>query len=192
MKKKKKNKEFRPNWYYTLLGTVLIFFVFLPESKESLPTKVKEIRVSLSVDMVPVKGRKGEVAYRFGTTEYEAEFKILKGSVSTGNQGKLSELKKGQKVSLVIDESDVGKLGSGKNTVTVYGFGLEGKSLLTTQEFESNREKYGTRLSLLSFFLGCMLLLNGTTKIPIKINYILIGIFLGSFLLMRIFEFGIF
>ena len=63
---------------------------------------------------------------------------------------------------------------------------------MTQDEFYHNRDLYKVRMMIFCVFAALMLILNGLIKIPNKINSIIIGTFLGSIILMRIFEVGIY
>ncbi|MVO07753.1 hypothetical protein GOQ30_01080 [Flavobacterium sp. TP390] len=179
------------NWYFIIVG-ILIFYFGLTNNQETKQTELKKITVELYKDIIHVKGRKSSVDYKFWTKEYKNQFHILKGSITRGKHDVLSRLKGGQMVDLYLTPSDFENLSDAKEDITVIGISVQGNSLLSQDEFFHNQELYRLRLQIFSVFTALMLLLNGLTNIPKKVNYILIGTFTGAIIIMRIFEIGIY
>lgn len=95
-------------------------------------------------------------------------------------------------VNVEIDEVDLTALHSEQNEVIVYGLSANGRSILSTEEFRLNREKYDLRKRIIGVFTGFMFLVNGLSRVSAKYNYVVIGIFALVFLVMRITGFGIY
>ncbi|WP_289057728.1 hypothetical protein [uncultured Flavobacterium sp.] len=178
------------NWYFIFTG-ILILYLSLSYNLTSKKTELQEIRVELKNDIASAKGR-GTSDYKFWAKTFENRFNILNASVSKEKQDAVSNLKQGQKVDLLIKSSDLKKLSEGKEDVTVIGLSLNGNSLMTQDEFYHNRELYKIRQRTTAFFLAFMLFLNGLAKIPQKVNYIIIGVFIAAIIIMRFFEIGIY
>jgi len=183
-------KKSNLNWYFILVGILMLYFG-LSNNAISKKSELQEITVELQKDIVSAKGR-GTADYKFWTTNFKNRFNILNASVSKRKKGAVENLKKGQKVDLLIKSSDFKYLSEGKDEITVIGLSLNGNSLMTQDEFYHNRELYKIRQNIISLFLGFMLLLNGLAKIPQKINYILIGAFIAAIAIMRFLETGIY
>ncbi|MBL7915544.1 MAG: hypothetical protein JNL49_10915 [Bacteroidia bacterium] len=179
------------NWYFLVVG-IFILYISLTNNQTNRETELKKITVELYKDITLVKGRKSSVEYKFWTKEYNNQFNILNGSISKGKHEAISNLKGGQLVDLYISPSEFENLSHETENITVEGISLNGIFLMTQAEFYRNRELYKFRLEIFSVFTALMLLLNGLIKIPKKINYIIIGVFIGSIIIMRIFEIGIY
>lgn len=91
-------------------------------------------------------------------------------------------------VELFITTADLNNLSNGEEAIDVIGISQNGIPLMTTDEFYHNRDLYKVRLKIFSVFTSLMLILNGLKNIPKKINYIIIGTFIGAIIIMRIFE----
>ncbi len=185
-----KNKS-NINWYFILAG-VLALYVGLSNNQTRKQTDLRIITVELSKDIINVKGRRSSIDYKFWTKECRNQFTILNGSISRGKHEAISNLKSGQKVDVFITTTDYDKLGNKNEDIVIRGISLNGNSLMSQEEFFNNRKTYKIRLMIFSVFTGLMLLLNGLTKISNKINYLIIGTFVGVIILMRIFEFRIY
>jgi hypothetical protein len=179
------------NWYFLLAGFIILYFG-LTNNKSTQHSELKKLTVELYKDIANVKGRRSSVDYTFWTKEYKNQFNILDGSIARGKHETISNLKKGQKVDLYISTSDFENLSDEKEEITVIGISLFGNPLMKQSEFYHNRDLYKVRMMIFCVFAALMLMLNGLIKIPNKINYIIIGTFLGSIILMRIFEVGIY
>jgi hypothetical protein len=179
------------NWYFLLAGFIILYFG-LTNNKTTQHSELKKLTVELYKDIANVKGRRSSVDYTFWTKEYKNQFNILDGSIARGKHETISNLKKGQKVNLYISTSDFENLSDEKEEITVIGISLSGNPLMTQDEFYHNRDLYKVRMMIFCVFAALMLILNGLIKIPNKINSIIIGTFLGSIILMRIFEVGIY
>jgi hypothetical protein len=179
------------NWYFLIAG-VLILYLGLSNNQLTKQSKLQKITVELYKDITNVKGRRSSVDYKFWTKEYKNQFNILNGSINRGKHESIANLKGGQIVDLFITTSDLEKLSVGKEDITVRGINLYENSLMTTDEFYHNRELYRVRLKLFSVFTALMLILNGLTNIPKKLNYIIIGTFIGMIIIMRILGIGIY
>jgi hypothetical protein len=179
------------NWYFLIAG-ILILYSGLSNNQLTKQSELQKITVELYKDITNVKGRRGSVDYKFWTKEYKNQFNILNGSINRGKHESIANLKGGQIVDLFITTSDLEKLSVGKEDITVRGIKLYENSLMTTNEFYHNREMYRVRLKLFSVFTALMLILNGLTNIPKKLNYIIIGTFIGMIIVMRILGIGIY
>lgn len=91
-------------------------------------------------------------------------------------------------VELYITTADLKNLSDGKEDIDIIGISQNGVPLMTTEEFYHNRGLYKVRLKLFSVFTALILILNGLTNIPNKINYIIIGTFIGAIIIMRVLE----
>ncbi len=179
------------NWYFLIAGILILYFG-LSNNQSTKQSELQKITVELYKDITNVKGRRSSVDYKFWTKEYKNQFNILNGSITRGKHESIANLKGGQIVDLFITTSDLEKLSVGKEDITVRGINLYENSLMTTDEFYHNRELYRVRLKLFSVFTALMLMLNGLTNISKKLNYIIIGIFIGTIIIMRILEIGIY
>ncbi len=177
---------------YFLIAGILILYFGLSNNQSTKQSELQKITVELSKDIINVKGRRSSVDYKFWTKEYKNQFNILNGSITRGKHESIANLKGGQIVDLFITTSDLEKLSVGKEDITVRSINLYENSLMTTDEFYHNRELYRVRLKLWSVFTALMLILNGLTNIPKKLNYIIIGAFIGTIIIMRILEVGIY
>jgi|GEM_PF-2520109 len=153
--------------------------------------ELQEITVELQNNIISAKDR-SNADYKFWTKNFKNKFIILNASVSKEQSDALANLKQGQKVDLLIKSSDFKNLSEGKEDIAVIGLSSNGKPLMTQDEFYRNRELYIIRIKTFTLFLSFMLLLTGLTKIPQKVNYIIIAIFIASIAIMRIFEIGIY
>jgi len=167
-------------------------YLGLSNNQLTKQSELQKITVELYKDITNVKGRRSSVDYKFWTKEYKNQFNILNGSINRGKHESIANLKGGQIVDLFITTSDLEKLSVGKEDITVRGINLYENSLMTTDEFYHNRELYRVRLKLFSVFTALMLILNGLTNIPKKLNYIIIGTFIGMIIIMRILGIGIY
>jgi hypothetical protein len=179
------------NWYFLLAGFIILYFG-LTNNKSTQHSELKKLTVELYKDIANVKGRRSSVDYTFWTKEYKNQFNILDGSIARGKHETISNLKKGQKVDLYISTSDFENLSDEKEEITVIGISLFGNPLMKQSEFYHNRDLYKVRMMIFCVFAALMLILNGLIKIPNKINSIIIGTFIGSIILMKIFEVGIY
>ena len=172
------------NWYFLLAGILILYFG-LTNNQSINQSSLEKIRVELNKDITNVKGRRSSVDYKFWTKEYKNQFNILNGSITRGKHEEIAELKSGQVVELYITTADLKNLSDGKEDIDIMGISQNGIPLMTTDEFYHNRDLYKVRLKIFSVFTGLMLILNGLTNIPKKINYIIIGIFIGAIIIMR-------
>lgn len=177
----------KSNWYFLLAGILILYFG-LTNNQTTGQSELKKITVELYKDITNVKGRTSSVDYKFWTKEYKNQFNILNGSLTKGKHEAIANLKGGQVVDLYITTSDFGNLSNGKEDITVNGISLIGNPLMTQDEFYNNRELYKIRLKIFSVFTALMLILNGLTQIPKKMNYIIVGTFIGTIIIMRIFQ----
>jgi len=180
------------NWYFLIAGAIILYFGLSKSKSSEQNIQSRPITVELSKDIINVKGRKSKIDYKFWTKEYQNQFNIIDGSITRGKHESISNLKGGQKVELLIRELDFTELGKSQKDITVKGISLNGNSLMSEAEFNKNRSAYKDRLTIFSVFGGLMLLINGLTLVPKKINYALVGVFGGAILIMRIFEFGLY
>ncbi len=155
-------------------------------------SSLEKIIVELDKDITNVKGRRSSVDYKFWTKEYKNQFNILNGSITRGKHKAIADLKGGQLVELYITTADLKNLSEGKEDVDIIGLSQNGIPLMTTDEFYHNRDLYKLRLKIFSVFIALMLILNGLTNIPKKINYIIVGTFIGTIITMRILEIDIY
>ena len=179
------------NWYFLIAGILILYFG-LSNNQTTRQSELKKITVELYKNITNVKGRRSSVDYKFWTKEYKNQFNILNGSITRGKHETVANLTGGQVVDLFIATSDLESLSDGKEDITVKGISLYGNPLMTTGEFYHNRGLYKFRLKIFSVFTALMLILNGLTKIPKKMNYMIIGAFIGTIIIMRIFEIGIY
>lgn len=175
------------NWYFLLAGILTLYFG-LTTNQASKQTSLEKITVELDKDIISVKGRRRHIDYKFWTKQYKNQFNILNGSITRGKDQAISDLKSGQVVDLYISTSDYNSLSDEKINIDIVGINLDGFPLITTSEFYHNRELYLFRLKIFSVFASLMLLLNGLAKIPKKMNYTIVGTFIGIIIFMRIFE----
>lgn len=185
---KQKFKKTTFNWYYVLAGILILSFSLFNNQKTE-QVELKKITVKLDKDITNVKGRRSSIDYKFWTKEYSNQFNILKGSVTTGKHETISHLKREQEIVLYITTSDFENLSNKKEDITVIGIYSNGNPLMTKEEFYYNQELYNVRKLIFSFFIALMLILNGLAKIPKKLNYIIIGTFIGFIIIM--YSFGI-
>jgi hypothetical protein len=185
-------KKSNINWYFLILGIIILSLSLSSTSSNDLITPSKQITIELSKDIISVKGRKSEIDYKFWTKAYQNQFNILNGSISRGKHKLISNLKEGQKLELIISKKDFHNLNHNYNNITVRGLSMNGTHLMSQNEFLNNRESYGQRIQIFSIFFATILIINALFKISKKINYILIGTFASTILIMRIFEFGIY
>ena len=175
------------NWYFLLAGILILYFG-LSNNQSTNQSGLEKVTVALDKDIINVKGRRRSLDYKFWTKEYKNQFNILKGSITRGKHEAISDLKSGQVVELYITTADLNNLSNGKEDIDIIGISQNGILLMTTDEFYHNRDLYKVRLKIFSVFTALMLMLNGLTHIPKKINYIIIGTFIGAIIIMRIFE----
>ena len=175
------------NWYFLLAGALILYFG-LTNNQSTEQSELKKLTVELHNDITNVKGRRSSVDYKFWTKEYKNQFNILNGSITRGKHQQIADLKGGQVVELYITTADLKNLSDGKEDIDVMGISQNGIPLMTTDEFYHNRDLYKVRLKIFSIFTALMLILNGLTNIPNKINYIIIGVFIGVIIIMRMLE----
>ena len=176
------------NWYWIIAGILIIYFGISRNGKVEQRNQLTKISIELSNDITNVKGRKSTIDYKFWTIEYKAQFNILKGSITRGKHSIVSELKKGQAIELYIEKSDENKLDIKTNEITICGLNIDGKSVISTNEYYKNRKYYKLRLIIVGLFLGLMFLLNGLFSISSKVNYTVIGLFIAAIFIMRYFH----
>ncbi len=176
------------NWYFALAGALITYFGITTYNRTERVQSTTGLGVELSTDVINVGGRREFRDYKFFTKEYKCLFILLNGSISRNRHQEISELKSGQKAEIMIESSDLDYLNSKAAEVTVLGISVNGTSLLSDEEFEINRGKYKTRLFILAIFSGALLLLNGLISIPSKVNYVLVGLFAGTFIFLRVFD----
>lgn len=164
----------------------------LSDTKSIKSSELEKITVELHEDIINVKGRTSSVDYKFWTKEYKNQFNILKGSISTGKYEAIANLKAGAVVELYIKTADLKKLSERKDDIDIIGISQNGTSLMTTDEFYHNRDLYKFRLKIFTVFIALMLILNGLINIKNKVNYIIIGTFVVTMIIMRIFEIGVY
>lgn len=180
------------NWFFIAGGLLLLFIGIVRLKRPQEKTELKSITVELLKDIENIKGRRSSIDFKFWTKEYENQFNILKGSITSGERQNIKELKKGQKLELLISETDIGNLGKSKKGITVRALKKEEKTLLSEEDFNKNRFAYKNRINIFAIFGGFMLFINGLKSIPNKINYLIAGIFGGLILLMKLFKFGLY
>ncbi|MHC1778340.1 MAG: hypothetical protein AB9834_23265 [Lentimicrobium sp.] len=182
----KKNSHF--NWYFVLAGALMLYFGISAYNRTERVQSTTRLGVELSTDVINVGGRREYRDYKFFAKEYKCLFILLNGSISRNRHKDISELKVGQKAEITIESSDLDYLNSKEAEVTVLGISVNGTSLLTARDWKINRGKYKTRILILAIFTGVLLLLNGLTSIPSKVNYVLVGLFAGIFIFLRVFD----
>lgn len=184
---KLKKKEINKSW--CLLITIVIILYFIPSTKEY---ELRKITVELESDMINVKTRKTIIDHKFWTKEYGNQFNILKGSITSGKHEAILNLKKGEVIDLFIAKSDYQLLSEEKQDITVMGIISNGEALMLPDKFYHNRRLYKIRLTIFAVFTMLMLLLNGLIKVPERVNYIIIGTFMGIIIILRIFSIWIY
>lgn len=182
----------KTNWHFLILGIIILSLSLYNTSSKKPITPSKQITIELSKDIINVKGRKSEIDYKFWTKAYHNQFNILKGSISSGKRKPISKLKEGQGLDVIISKNDFYNLNNTNKDITVRGLSINGTHLMSQSEFQNNRESYGQRIQIFSIFIAIMLIINALFKISKKINYLLVGIFASTILIMKIFEFGIY
>ncbi len=160
----------------------------LTNNQSTKQSSLEKITVKLDKDITNVKGRRSSVDYKFWTKEYNNQFNILNGSITRGQHEAIADLKGGQVVEVHIKTADLKNLSDGKEDIDIMGISKNGITLMTTDEFYHNRDLYKVRLKMISVFTALMLILNGLTNISRKINYIIIGTFIGAIIIMRMLE----
>ena len=186
--KKMKKQQTNFNWYFILTGILILYFGLTNNQQINKSSSVAKITVKLDKDIINVKGRTSSIDYKIWTKEYKNQFNILNGSINRNKYEAISELKSGQILKLYIKSSDLNNLLAGKEDIDIIGIRQNGISLMTPNEFYLNRNLYNVRIKIFSVFTALMLLLNGLTNIQKKINYIIIGVFIGAIIIMRILE----
>jgi hypothetical protein len=176
------------NWYFVLAGSLILYFGISAYNRAERVHSTTRLSVEFSTDVINVGGRREYRDYKFFTKEYKCQFIFLNGSISRNRHKDISELKSGQKAEITIESSDLDYLNSKVNEVTLLGLSVNGTSLLSSGEFEINRGKYKTRILIFTIFTGVLLLLNGLISIPSKVNYVLVGLFGGTFIFLRVFD----
>lgn len=183
-----KKQQTNFNWYFILTGILILYFGLTNNQQINKSSNVAKITVKLDKDIINVKGRTSSIDYKIWTKEYKNQFNILNGSINRNKYEAISELKSGQILKLYIKSSDLNNLLAGKEDIDIIGIRQNGISLMTPNEFYLNRNLYNVRIKIFSVFTALMLLLNGLTNIQKKINYIIIGVFIGAIIIMRILE----
>ena len=184
-------KKTELNWYFLVVGIFLLFLGFNNNRTNPITDSTK-ITVELKQDITSVKGRRGSIDYKLWTKEYENQFNILKGSINRGNQESIAKLKKGQIIEMHISINDFHNLSNKNQSINVLAISLKGYYLLKEKDFYQNRKLYSLRLNIFLIFTSIMLIINGFKPIKTKTNYLIVGIFGGVIILMRIFEIGIY
>ncbi|MEO1513913.1 MAG: hypothetical protein AAFV95_02835 [Bacteroidota bacterium] len=185
------DKKWDINWYFVLCGFVILYYGLSNNLDTREQFAVRKISIELSRDVVNVKGR-NPIDYKFWCKQYDNQFKILNGSISTGKHRLIGNLKEGQVIDIFLSNMDFKKMGHSNSSVIVRGVTLNEEPLLSPSECKRNRFLYKTRLIIATVFGGLMFLLNGLVSIPREINCALVGALFGAILIMRIFEFGLY
>lgn len=165
-------------------------FGFMAGTKSS--TKLNQIRIELRKEVQTIKGIRGSIHYILYDKDFKNRFVIVKGSISEGNHNLIADLPIGTKVDVFIASSDYSNLGTSKNDITIRQIMVGNKVLMSKEEFSENTGLYGLRVRLVKGFTGIMLIINGLSLISKKANYLIIGIFIGLIILMRIMDIGLY
>jgi hypothetical protein len=179
------------NWYLLIAG-ILVLYSGLSNKTSQSSSRLRMITVELSEDIINIKGRRTSSDYKFWANKYPNQFNILNGSISRGKREPISNLKKGQEIQIWISEKAYVSLGKENTKIAVRGISLNGKSLMSQNEYLKNRKMYKMRLKVIAIFTGIMLLINGLDLVSSKANYLIIFTFLGAIILMKIFDFGLY
>ena len=182
-------KKFYINWYWLIAGILILYFNL---SRFSISKKdignLDVITVNLDKDIININSRESGIEYKFRTQQYKAQFNILKGSISNVQRNDISELKKGEQIDLFIINSEIEYLDSKSEEITVHGLIKDGVSLLSVDEYYRNRKYYKIRILVIALFMSIMLIANGIIDIRSKINYVIIGLFIGLIIVFRVFH----
>lgn len=187
-----KQAAFPHSWGNLVYGCLFVATIFVCNSPVSTTFEFAEVTTILSADVQTTKGRKTHRDYVFESSEYSVDFVIPKGSVSASQRAAIARITKGQNVTFTIKKSDLIKLHSALREVSVYGLSDGGNLLLTPRESLGNQDKYQLRVKILAGFIALMLLLNGLFDVSVRLNWVLVGLFLFLFILVRMFRVGIY
>ena len=168
---------------FFLIGLAVIYFSIDIHKEKEVPEDTKQLDVVFSKIQV-IKGWKGDIDYKLFAEGYQAEFVIYKGTLTAEGRKKLSELKQGASLQILIDGKIFEKVKSVKNWVPVYSLTADKDVLLTTKEFKANQSKFVLRKMLMYLAVGFVTLLSGIKAIPNKFVYAVgIGLFVVALVL---------
>ena len=180
------------NWYFLIAGVLILYFGLSHNKEARQNFELRSVTVQLSKDIINVKRRTSPIDYKFWTKEYKNQFNILDGSITRGKHETIANLKEGQVIEVFITESDFNLLRESNKDIAIKGMSINGNYLMSETEFHKNRSLYKLRRVIFSVFIGIMVLLNGLISVPKKLNYAVVGIFVGVLLIIRILEIGIY
>jgi len=158
--------------YGLLLFGVFILYNAWPEEPTYNERSLKKLTIELSADAHNVRGRQARsVSYRLFAKEYPNAFTIVSGSIGKGKHEEILNLRKGQIVDCYISSSAYNELGLDEEDILLRGLSVAGQSLMSQEEFLSNRGEYEHQQSILFLVLGIMIILNGLFSIPDRYNF---------------------
>ncbi|MDB4285754.1 hypothetical protein N9933_00470 [bacterium] len=173
-----KDNKLNFNIPFLILG-VISLYLFYHNAGSSKARELPSL-TSLTVELATnIQGIKSKDDYLLYTKEYPAQFEIINGSIPRNKYSATSNLQKGDVITLKINDIQQSNVTHKDAQIIVYEIVYNGKSLLSTDEFQSNRLKHSKRIGALCLFLAIFFMSNGSLTISRKTNLLIIVVMAG-------------
>jgi hypothetical protein len=175
------------NWYYALLGLILIAGYFYPNNTkvDDSELKTKAITLSRDIEFIP-RSRNSASFHRLWTNETSAAFIVKLPGEIAAKWRPLDSLKRGDSLTVKYLSSRENDLWDEASEVPVYYLQKAGKIYFDTPAYNQSKAAYNKRLGWLALIGGSLFILRGLTIINSKTSYILGGIAFVVIVVLRL------
>jgi hypothetical protein len=156
----------RGNYLRIIIGFLIVLYTVSAsllkhgqETDQKFSTTI--IRDSLTKNINIRSSRKGREDLSFRLEEYAARFYLSKGSTAGNNWSDYDQLKQERKVTISIGNHNRNNLNDVEANIGIYAIQVDGRRLLTEQEYRENNENYDQRLRWLWMVIGSVIIING-------------------------------
>jgi hypothetical protein len=158
-KKIKFTKSYR--WLYSVLGIAIIIFGFLDyNSYKKEYSQLESIEINLRDAFENITGNRNRADFSFYDMSYKARFIVLNSTLSKVSRDYVFNLKKGDKLKIKIDKSDLEYINKDEDIV-VYGIKFRNLHLLSEYGYSKRRSDRSNRVDVLIIFIGYLIFLRG-------------------------------
>jgi hypothetical protein len=174
------------NGYFVVLGLLAVTTGFYLPAEKIEPADLTTATVTLAHNAEYSKSQwRGSSVYLLRTREARADFVIDVAGGIAANWKPLDSLRTGDTLSIQYARGEASELNDAAKEITIYSLQKASRLYFGVAEYNASSTRYGNKLAWFTWIAGVLLLLNGLTILKDKTTYILLGVFLGACILLR-------
>jgi hypothetical protein len=174
------------NWNYIKTGIAFLIFSLIPMNLTVDSDDLVEKTITVYKPILHIKGSNSRYSYRIWTKEYKNSFVIRRAAAMADNNGILEKITTGDQLTIAIKRSDLDRLATTSYQISIYALTRNGQKVFTADSYNLAEKLLNYRWRIVGFLMGLLLTLRGMQYISSRVGYILAGVFIGIFLLLRI------